>query len=61
MEQNADIQVPPGRVGVRGLQCFRPGQDSAPFGRADHAGIPVPRRGFDEVRQGFLARRGFQQ
>ena len=46
VEQNADIPVPPGRVGVRGFQGFRPGQDSAAIGRADHAEIPVPRRGF---------------
>ena len=53
VEQNADIPVPPRRVGVRGFQGFRPGQESAAFGRADHAEIPVPRRGFDEGCQGF--------
>ena len=53
VEQNADIPAPPGCVGVRGFQGFRPGQDSA-FGRADHAEIPVPRRGFDEGLQSFL-------
>ena len=53
VEQNADIPVPPGRVGVRGFQGFRPGQDSAAFGRADHAEIPVPRCGFDEGFHSF--------
>ena len=53
VEQNDDIPVPPVRVGVRGFQGQRPGQDSAAFGRADHVEILVHRRGFDEGLQGF--------
>ena len=53
VEQNADIPVLPGRVGVGGQQGLRPGQDSTAFGRTDQVEIPVPRRGFDEGLQGF--------
>ena len=45
VEQNVDTPVPHGRVGVRGLQGLRPGQDSTAFGGSDPVDIPVPRRG----------------
>ena len=41
------------RTQVRGFQGFRPRQDSGAFGRADHAEIPVPRRGFHKVFKVF--------
>ena len=51
-----DIPVPHGRgrrVGVRGLQGLRSGQDSTAVGGADHVDVPVPRSG---GLQGFLPR-----
>ena len=56
VEQTFDIPVPRGRggrVGERGLQGLRPGQDSTAFGGAEHVDNPVTRGG---GLQGFLPR-----
>ena len=48
VEQNAGIPVPPGRVGVRGLQGFPPGLDSAASSEQT-VHIPVPHGGWHDL------------